>query len=660
MTTVETFSDFDLPVPILQAISDLGFESPSQIQAATIPLLLSGKDVVGMAQTGTGKTAAFGLPMVAAIDPELKAPQALVLAPTRELALQVADAVSSFARHLPGVKVLPIYGGQSYGVQIAGLKRGAQIIVGTPGRIIDHLSKGKLDLSELRYLVLDEADEMLKMGFQEDVEEILSKAPEHRQAALFSATIPPAIRRISENYLSDPQQIEIETPTTTNANIEQRYVVVNQRSKIDALTRILEVDTFEAMILFVRTKQQTEEMADKLRARGYGAAAINGDMVQAQRERTINQLKEGTLDILVATDVAARGLDVDRISYVLNYDMPHDPESYVHRIGRTGRAGRTGQALLFVTPRERRMIKQIERVTGQPLKEVKLPSVDDVNDTRVRRFNESITEALEDEHLDLFRGFVQLYAADTGVDIVDIAAALAVRTVDETEGFLLTEELEVDDYRGHQRSFSHGGERKEGRQQSRSGKDLVSYRIAVGKRHKATPSSIVGAIANEGGISSADIGHISIRGDHSLIDMPADLPQEVFDNLEKTRISGQLIHFEVDPGPPANRPGALKQAKWEKKQQSSYMRSDKHSRKYRNDRTEWNDRKSRKEWKNSADHGRGAWNERSSSDRSTKNDHFERKDRPAWKTRSRKSYQPAVKGYSKNRGFSNHKQSKKY
>lgn len=631
MTTVETFSDFDLPAPILQAISDLGFESPSQIQAATIPLLLSGKDVVGMAQTGTGKTAAFGLPMVAAIDPELKAPQALVLAPTRELALQVADAVSSFARHIPGVKVLPIYGGQSYGVQIAGLKRGAQIIVGTPGRIIDHLSKGKLDLSELRYLVLDEADEMLKMGFQEDVEEILSKTPEHRQAALFSATIPPAIRRISENYLSDPQQIEIETPTTTNANIEQRYVIVNQRSKIDALTRILEVDTFEAMILFVRTKQQTEEMADKLRACGYGAAAINGDMVQAQRERTINQLKEGTLDILVATDVAARGLDVDRISYVLNYDMPHDPESYVHRIGRTGRAGRTGQALLFVTPRERRMIKQIERVTGQPLEEVKLPSVDDVNDTRVRRFNESITEALEDEHLDLFRGFVQLYAADTGVDMVDIAAALAVRTVDETEGFLLTEELEVDDYRGHQRSFSHGGERKEGRQHSRSGKDLVSYRIAVGKRHKATPSSIVGAIANEGGISSADIGHISIRGDHSLIDMPADLPQEVFDNLEKTRISGQLIHLELDPGPPANRPGALKQAKWEKKRQNSYMRPEKHSRQHRNDRGEWKDRRDRKEWKKSAE-----------------------------RSRSRKSYHPAGKGYSKNRGFSSHKQGKKY
>lgn len=626
MTTVETFSDFALPAPILQAISDLGFESPSQIQAATIPLLLAGKDVVGMAQTGTGKTAAFGLPMVASIDPELKAPQALVLAPTRELALQVADAVSTFARHLPGVKVLPIYGGQSYGVQIAGLKRGAQIIVGTPGRIIDHLSKGKLDLSELRYLVLDEADEMLKMGFQEDVEEILSQTPETRQTALFSATIPPAIRRISESYLTDPQQIEIETPTTTNANIEQRYVIVNQRSKIDALTRILEVETFEAMILFVRTKQQTEEMADKLRARGYGAAAINGDMVQAQRERTINQLKEGALDILIATDVAARGLDVDRISYVLNYDMPHDPESYVHRIGRTGRAGRTGQALLFVTPRERRMIKQIGRVTGQSLEEVKLPSVDDVNETRVRRFNESITHALEDEHLDLFRGFVQLYAADTGVDMVDIAAALAVQTVDDTEDFLLTEELEVEDYQGRQRSFSHGGKRKEGRHQSRSGKDLVSYRIAVGKRHKVTPSSIVGAIANEGGISSADIGHISIRGDHSLVDMPADLPQEVFDNLQKTRISGQLIHLELDPGPPANRPGTLKQAKRDKKQKGNYKRPKKYSRKQNHDRSDWKNRNNRKDWN----------------------------------PRSTKSYQPGGKGYSKKNDFSGHKHGKKH
>ncbi|HHY07194.1 MAG TPA: DEAD/DEAH box helicase [Corynebacteriales bacterium] len=561
MPIIDTFSQLDLPAPLLAAIDDLGFESPSHIQAATIPLLRAGKDVVGMAQTGTGKTAAFGLPMVAAIDPALKAPQALVLAPTRELALQVSEAVTAFARHLPQVRVLPIYGGQSYGVQIAGLKRGAQIIVGTPGRIIDHLHKGKLDLSQLRYLVLDEADEMLKMGFQEDVEEILSQTPEDKQSALFSATIPPAIRKISEKYLRDPEQIEIETKTTTNANIEQRYVVVSPRTKIDALTRILEVETFEAMILFVRTKQQTEEMADKLRARGFGAAAINGDMVQAQRERTINQLKEGQLDILVATDVAARGLDVDRITHVLNYDMPHDPESYVHRIGRTGRAGRAGQALLFVTPRERRMIRQIERVTGQPLSEINLPSVDDVNDTRVRRFNDSITEALASEHLDLFRGFVQLYAADNDIDMVDIAAALAVQSVEDADEFLLTEEIVVEEFTGRQKSFSKGGRRGDDRGKSRSGKDLVPYRIAVGKRHRAKPSSIVGAIANEGGISSADIGHISIRGDHSLVDLPADLSADFFEKLEKTRISGQLIHIEPDPGPPADHPAAHKRRK---------------------------------------------------------------------------------------------------
>lgn len=569
MPTIDTFSQLDLPAPLLQAIDDLGFESPSHIQAATIPLLRAGKDVVGMAQTGTGKTAAFGLPMVAAIDPALKAPQALVLAPTRELALQVSEAVTSFARHLPQIRVLPIYGGQSYGVQIAGLKRGAQIIVGTPGRIIDHLHKGKLDLSHLRYLVLDEADEMLKMGFQEDVEEILAQTPEDKQSALFSATIPPAIRTISKKYLHDPQQVEIETKTTTNANIDQHYVIVSPRNKLDALTRILEVETFEAMILFVRTKQQTEEMADKLRARGFGAAPINGDMVQAQRERTINQLKDGQLDILVATDVAARGLDVDRITHVLNYDMPHDPESYVHRIGRTGRAGRTGQALLFVTPRERRMIRQIERVTGQQLTEINLPSVDDVNDTRVRRFNDSITEALKSEHLDLFRGFVQLYAADNNIDMVDVAAALAVQSVDDADEFLLTEELVVEEFTGRQKSFSKGGRRGE-RGKSRSGKDLVPYRIAVGKRHKAKPSSIVGAIANEGGISSADIGHISIRGDHSLVDMPADLPAEFFERLKKTRISGQLIHLEPDPGPPANRPAAHKRKK--QKQYSPRMR----------------------------------------------------------------------------------------
>lgn len=568
MPTIDNFSQLDLPEALLQAVNDLGFESPSHIQSATIPLLRDGKDVVGMAQTGTGKTAAFGLPMVAAIDPSLKAPQALVLAPTRELALQVSEAVTSFARHLPEVRVLPIYGGQSYGVQIAGLKRGAQIIVGTPGRIIDHLHKGKLDLSQLRYLVLDEADEMLKMGFQEDVEEILSQTPKNKQSALFSATIPPAIRKISEKYLRNPEQIEIETPTTTNADIEQRYVVVSPRSKLDALTRILEVETFEAMILFVRTKQQTEEMAGKLRARGFGAAAINGDMVQAQRERTINQLKTGELDVLVATDVAARGLDVDRITHVLNYDMPHDPESYVHRIGRTGRAGRAGQALLFVTPRERRMIRQIERVTGQTLAEFKLPTVDDVNDTRVRRFNDSITEALKSEHLDLFRGFVQLYAADNDIEMVDIAAALAVQSVDADE-FLLTEELVVEDFGGggRQRSFSKrsGGDRG----QSRSGKDLVPYRIAVGKRHRARPSSIVGAIANEGGISSADIGHISIRGDHTLIDLPADLSSEVFHRLERTRIGGQLIRLERDSGPPAGRPGAHK---WDKDKRSGRSR----------------------------------------------------------------------------------------
>lgn len=586
MPTIDTFSQLDLPAPLLEAIDDLGFESPSHIQAATIPLLRAGKDVVGMAQTGTGKTAAFGLPMVAAIDPALKAPQALVLAPTRELALQVSEAVTAFARHLPQVRVLPIYGGQSYGVQIAGLKRGAQIIVGTPGRIIDHLHKGKLDLSQLRYLVLDEADEMLKMGFQEDVEEILAQTPEEKQSALFSATIPPAIRKISEKYLRNPEQIEIETKTTTNANIEQRYVIVSPRNKLDALTRILEVEAFEAMILFVRTKQQTEEMADKLRARGFGAAAINGDMVQAQRERTINQLKDGQLDILVATDVAARGLDVDRITHVLNYDMPHDPESYVHRIGRTGRAGRAGQALLFVTPRERRMIRQIERVTGQPLAEINLPSVDDVNDTRVRRFNDSITEALASEHLDLFRGFVQLYAADNDIEMVDVAAALAVQSVDDADEFLLTEELVVEEFTGRQKSFSKEGRGGE-RGKSRSGKDLVPYRIAVGKRHKAKPSSIVGAIANEGGISSADIGHISIRGDHSLVDMPADLPPEVFERLKKTRISGQLINLELDPGPPANHPAAHKRKKerqYSPRMRDSFEHKPGYSKKKRKDR----------------------------------------------------------------------------
>src|ERR1700727_2475799 len=369
-----TFADLQIPAPVMRAIADVGYESPSAIQAATIPALMAGSDVVGLAQTGTGKTAAFAVPILSKIDTSSRATQALVLAPTRELALQVAEAFSRYGAHLPQINVLPIYGGSSYGVQLAGLKRGAHVVVGTPGRVIDHLERGTLDLSRVDYLVLDEADEMLTMGFAEDVERILSETPEYKQVALFSATMPPGIRKITTKYLHDPFEVASKAKNATAENITQRYIQVGGPRKMDALTRILEVEPFEAMIIFVRTKQGTEEVAEKLRARGFSAAAINGDIAQAQRERVIAALKEGKIDILVATDVADRGLDVERISHVLNYDIPHDTESYVHRIGRTGRAGRSGNALLFVSPRERHMLKAIEKATRQTLTEVELPT----------------------------------------------------------------------------------------------------------------------------------------------------------------------------------------------------------------------------------------------------------------------------------------------
>ncbi|MBX2857209.1 MAG: DEAD/DEAH box helicase, partial [Cellvibrionaceae bacterium] len=356
-----SFADLDLPTYLLKALGDIGYETPSPIQSATIPHLLQGKDLIGMAQTGTGKTAAFALPVLAKIDLSIKHPQTLVLCPTRELALQVAEAFQSYAAYMRDFHVLPIYGGQDMRGQLRGLKRGAHVIVGTPGRLLDHLDRRSMDLSHLRTLVLDEADEMLRMGFIDDVEVILEKTPDHRQIALFSATMPDPIRRVAERYLPEPEEVQVRTTTTTNENIEQHYWLASGTNKLDALTRILEVEDFDGMIIFVRTKTATAELADKLNARGFSAAALNGDMNQTLRQRTVDQLKKGRLDIVIATDVAARGLDVERISHVVNFDIPYDEEAYVHRIGRTGRAGRTGKAILFVAPRERRLLKSIEK-----------------------------------------------------------------------------------------------------------------------------------------------------------------------------------------------------------------------------------------------------------------------------------------------------------
>ncbi|GFG84211.1 ATP-dependent RNA helicase DeaD [Mycolicibacter algericus] len=527
---------------MLQAVVDVGYETPSAIQAATIPALLAGSDVVGLAQTGTGKTAAFAIPILSRIDTASKATQALVLAPTRELALQVAEAFGRYGSHLPRVNVLPIYGGASYTVQLSGLKRGAQVVVGTPGRVIDHLERGSLDLSHLDYLVLDEADEMLQMGFAEDVERILADTPEYKQVALFSATMPPAIRRITTRYLHDPVEVTVEAKTTTAENISQRYIEVAGPRKMDALTRVLEVETFEAMIVFVRTKQATEEVAEKLRARGFAAAAINGDIAQAQRERTIASLKSGNIDILVATDVAARGLDVERISHVVNYDIPHDTEAYVHRIGRTGRAGRSGTALLFVSPRERHLLKAIERATRQKLTESTLPTVEDVNAQRVAKFADSITTTLGADGTDLFRSLVEEYSREHNVPMADIAAALALQSRDG-EAFLMAPEPPARERRSRDRS-----ERPD-RKSDRKGppkEGFATYRIAVGKRHKVNPGAIVGALANEGGLNRSDFGHISIRVDHSLVELPAKLSGKTLKALEQTRIQGQLINLRRD------------------------------------------------------------------------------------------------------------------
>ncbi|WP_301925501.1 DEAD/DEAH box helicase [Corynebacterium glaucum] len=580
---VYPFAELGLPERVVDAVKQVGFEKPSPIQAQTIPHLMEGRDVVGLAQTGTGKTAAFALPVLSQIDTGARHPQALVLAPTRELALQVSDSFQSFADHLGGVSILPIYGGQAYGIQLSGLRRGAQVIVGTPGRVIDHLEKGSLDISNLRFLVLDEADEMLNMGFQEDVERILEDTPDEKQVALFSATMPNAIRRISRDYLNDPVEVTVKSETRTNTNITQRYLYTAHRNKLDAITRILEVTDFEAMIVFVRTKHETEEVAEQLRDRGFSAAAINGDIPQAQRERTVDQLRDGRLDILVATDVAARGLDVERISHVLNYDIPNDTESYVHRIGRTGRAGRTGEAILFVTPRERRMLRSIERVTNAKIEEMDLPTVDEVNEARKGKFMDSITGSLEASQLDVFKQMVRDYSAANNVAMDDIAAALAIQAQSGDEFFMKEppkdkrdrrdrERWDRDDRRDRDRGGrgrdrfdreDRGGRRRDrddrggrGRFEHSDNENFDTYRLDVGKRQHVRPGAIVGAIANEGGLSAKDFGRITIGSDFTLVELPKGLDKGVLNRLEDTRISGQLINIQRDHGaPPRDRGG---------------------------------------------------------------------------------------------------------
>ncbi|GAB2980767.1 DEAD/DEAH box helicase [Nocardioides montaniterrae] len=557
-----TFADLGLGQDVLKALAAVGYESPSAIQAETIPHLLAGRDVLGLAQTGTGKTAAFALPILDQLDLSQKTPQALVLAPTRELAIQVCEAFEKYAAHSRGVKMLPVYGGQAYGVQLSALRRGVHVVVGTPGRIMDHLEKGTLDLSELRFLVLDEADEMLNMGFAEDVETILKDTPKDKQVALFSATMPNQIRKLSQTYLNNPTEVTIERKTRTADNIRQRYLISSYPQKVDALTRILEVENFEAMIVFVRTKSETELLAEKLRARGYGAAAINGDVAQVQRERTVNQLKSGKLDILVATDVAARGIDVPRITHVVNYDIPTDTEAYVHRIGRTGRAGRSGDAISFITPRERYLLKHIEKATRSTLEQMQLPSVEDVNETRLARFDDQITEALGNPQIDFFRDVVSHYIKEHDVPEVDVAAALAIAMQGETPLLLSPEAEQTRQRREHEDRDNRGardrgdrpdrgdrGDRPQRDRAPRSGAPLAAYKIQVGKRHRVEPRMIVGALANEGGLDRRDFGRITIRGDYSIVELPAKLSPEAWEKLKETRISGKQIELARDYGP---------------------------------------------------------------------------------------------------------------
>ncbi len=613
-----SFRDLELSEPVLRALTDVGYESPSPIQAATIPVLLSGADMLGQAQTGTGKTAAFALPALTRIDLSKHEPQVLVLVPTRELALQVAEAFLKYAAHLKGFHVLPIYGGQSYQPQLNALRRGVHVVVGTPGRVIDHMNRGTLKLTGLTLLVLDEADEMLRMGFVDAVESILEQTPPQRQVALFSATLPAPIRRIASKHLRSPIEVTIKSKTSTATNIRQRYWIVSGMHKLDALTRILEAETFDGMLVFTRTKQATVELAEKLEARGFAAAPLNGDIPQPQRERTVARLKAGQIDIVVATDVAARGLDVERIGHVVNYDVPYDTESYVHRIGRTGRAGRKGEAILFIAPRERNMLRAIERATRQVIEPMNLPTVDAVNALRIAKFKQRVTETVAKGDAMVFRPVLEQLEAETGLPLIDIAAAL-VSLSQGTTPLLLTGKSEppAQAYapgeerpprparredspqraQAPERSIAAERAPKPERPRTRdaapsiekpgasektrgfeniadaaadsaaprkpraqsAGSLMETFRIEVGSVHGIKPGNIVGAIANEAGIEGVHIGRVDIREDHSFVDLPEGMPKQIFKDLQKVRVVGRELRIsrvsEKPPKPPRDSSG---------------------------------------------------------------------------------------------------------
>jgi ATP-dependent RNA helicase DeaD len=578
------FSDLGLSDSVMKVLEKIGYETPSPIQAAIIPHVLEGKDVIGQAQTGTGKTAAFALPLLSTIDvKQIKQPQVLVLTPTRELAIQVAEAFQKYAGKMSGFHVVPIYGGQDFGSQLRQLKRGVHVIVGTPGRVMDHMRRETLDLRALKCIVLDEADEMLRMGFIDDVDWIMEKTPDDRQVALFSATVPEPIKRIARRHLTNPVEISIKNKTTTADTIRQRYWMVSGLHKLDALTRVLEGEEFDAMIIFVRTKIATADLAERLKARGFAAAPLSGDIAQIKRERTVNDLKKGKLDILVATDVAARGLDVDRVSHVVNYDIPYDNESYVHRIGRTGRAGRKGDAILFVAPREKRLLKSIERATNNRIELMDMPTTQDINNKRIDKFKTKITEVMAEEGLEFFTEMIEQYRQEKDVSSLEIAAALA-KIAQGDEPLLLEEQkrkaIQEDRDRRSSRDQDRGdrggrgdrgrgrrddrGDRGRGRRDDRGDRRERSdrptrdrsdfkkmapaagtdrFRIEVGRTHGVAPGHIVGAIANEAGLDSKHIGRIELYDDHSTVDLPSGMPREVLQVLKKTWVSGQQMRI---------------------------------------------------------------------------------------------------------------------
>ncbi len=537
----KTFSDLGLSNSILGVLDSLGYETPTPIQEQCITNLLNGEDIIGQAQTGTGKTAAFALPLLDNIDLNLNAPQLLILAPTRELAIQVSEAVQTYARGMKGFHVLPIYGGQSYDIQLRPLKRGVHCIVGTPGRVMDHIKKGTLKLDQLKSFVLDEADEMLKMGFIDDIKWVMERIPEQRQIALFSATMPSVIKRVAEKFLSNPKIVKVKTKTETAPSITQKYCLVGGlHQKLDTLTRILEVTEFDAMIIFARTKTLTVELAEKLSARGFFAEAINGDIQQSQRERMINNFKKGKIDILIATDVAARGLDVPRISHVVNYDIPQDAETYVHRIGRTGRAGRKGDAILFVSHRERRMLNNIERITRQKIEPIELPTAKIINEKRIDTFKKKITETINNQNLSVFEKLVTEFQVNNEeAEPIKIAAALAF-IAQGNEPLLLSE-----------KESSFGRDQKPGEEkivpvEANSLKNnpqipMRRYKVEVGNSNNVKPGNILGAIANEADMDSTFIGSIQIFDNFSTVDLPDNMPKETFEVLKKTMVNGKSL-----------------------------------------------------------------------------------------------------------------------